>query len=101
MPPIPSAAPMRARLRDVRDLQEAMRFARLNVRELSELCGSLRHRSSIGHLHSGTRNTCSIVLAGRIEKILRVHPGALFTPVPRSDTVVITSPTTTRKKVAA
>lgn len=98
---IPSAAPARARLRDVRDLQDHMDFHGLNVRELSELCGSLRHRSTIGHLHSGARSTCSIHLAKRIEKILRQPPGALFTPVPRSDMVVITPASTSRKKVAA
>lgn len=97
----PVNAPMRAKLRDVRDLQEAMRFARLNVRELAELCGDERHRSTIGHLHAGTRNTCSIVLAGRIERQLRVHAGSLFTPVPRSVIVATTAHAPSRKKAAA
>ena len=96
----PSAAPMRARLRDIRDFRDLLRFHRLTVRELSELCGSVRHKSTIGHLHSGTRDTCSVVLAARIEKILRQHPGSLFTPLPRNDKVVIT-PTNTRKRAAA
>lgn len=97
---IPTTAPARARLRDVRDLQDHMDFHGLNVRELSELCGSLRHRSTIGHLHSGARNTCTIALAKRIERILRQPPGALFTPMPRSDKLGITPPPT-RKRVAA
>ena len=93
---------MRARLRDLRDFQDLLRFNRLTVRELSEMCGSLRHRSTISHLRSGARDTCSIALAGRIERILRQHPGALFTPVVGSDMVVTTpAPTTRRKRVAA
>lgn len=96
----PSAAPMRVRLRDLEDLRQAMYFQDLNVRELAELCGSLRHRSTIGHLHSGTRDTCSVILAKRIEKVLRVHPGSLFRPVMSSVTSDTPTPQT-RKKVAA
>ena len=55
-----------------------MRFSRLNIRELSEACGNMRHRSTIGHLHSGSRTTCSTTLAGRIEYVLRLPPHALF-----------------------
>ena len=97
----PTDAPMRARLRDVRDLQDAMRFAGLTCRDMAELCGNIKHRSTVGHLHAGTRNTCTIALAKRIEKILRVHPGALFTPMPRSAIVVTTATPPTRKKAAA
>jgi len=93
----PSAAPMRVKLRDVEDLRQAMQFNDLNVRELSELCGSLRHRSTIGHLHSGTRDTCSWPLGKRIEKVLRVAPGSLFRPTLTS----VRSDAPTRKKVAA
>lgn len=100
MPTTASAAPMRVKLRSTRDLRDAMFFARVNVRELSEMCGSLRHRSTIGHLHSGTRNTCSVALGRRIEERLRLHPGALFEPV--LTTVQMVTPVhTTRKKVAA
>lgn len=67
-----------ARLRDPRLLQDAMRFGRLNIRELSEACGNMRHRSTIGHLHSGARSDCSTALAGRIEFVLRLPPGSLF-----------------------
>lgn len=96
---IPSTAPMRAKLRSQRDLRQAMMFNRLNVRELSELCGSLRHRSTVGHLHSGTRDTCDVFLARRIEDVLRMHPGSLFMPVGCSDSFVAT--TSSRKKAAA
>ena len=95
----PSAAPMRVKVRDVEDFRQAMDFNDLNVRELSELCGSLRHRSTIGHLHSGTRTTCSYVLAKRIEKVLRVAPGSLFRPALSTVTYDIAIPT--RKKAAA
>lgn len=98
---IPSQAPMRARLRDRRDLNDALRFYRLSTRELSELCGSLRHMSTISHLRSGQRNTCSVHLARRIEEILRQHAGALFTPLVTSDKVAITPPTVTRKRAVA
>ena len=96
----PTDAPMRARLRDARDLQDAMRFSgKLTIRELSELCGNLRYRSTIAHLHAGTRNTCAISLAEKIERALRVHPHALFTPVPRS-VIVDATYAPTRKKAA-
>lgn len=97
---IPSAAPMRARLRSRRDFNESMRFYRLSTRDLSELCGSLRHQSTIAHLRSGQRNTCAVPLARRIEEILRQHAGALFTPVVTSDNVAVTPPTS-RKRTAA
>lgn len=67
-----------AKLKDPRLLQDAMRFGRLNIRELSEACGNMRHRSTIGHLHSGQRTTCSTALAGRIEFVLRLPPHSLF-----------------------
>lgn len=99
MPLMPSSAPMRVRLRSSRDLRDAMFFARVNVRELAEMCGSVRHRSSISHLHSGTRNTCSVVLGRRIEERLRLHPGALFEPVVSNVSLVATA-APSRKKAA-
>lgn len=71
---------------------------RLSTRELSELCGSIRHQSTIAHLRSGQRDTCSVHLARRIEEILRQHAGALFTPVVCNDKVATTPPTPTRKR---
>lgn len=76
-----------------------MHFARVNVPELAELCGSPRHRSTIAHLHAGTRNTCTVHLARRIEEVLRLHPGALFAPVVTTGNVVTSSQP--RKKAAA
>ena len=91
-----TSAPPRivARLKDPRLLHDAMRFSRLNIRELSEACGNMRHRSTIGHLHSGQRTTCSTALAGRIEYVLRLPPHALF-----ELRVASTDHTDTRQKV--
>lgn len=96
----PTEQPMRAKLRSRRDLQQAMFFNRLNVRELSELCGSLRHRSTVGHLHSGARSTCSVFLARRIEEVLRMPPGSLFMPVGCSDRYDAPIPNPKRRKKA-
>lgn len=95
---IPTQAPMRAKIRDRRDLVECMRFYRLSTRGLAELCGSVRHQSTIAHLRSGQRNTCSVHLARRIEEILRQHAGALFTPVVCNDKVAPTPPAILRKR---
>jgi hypothetical protein len=99
VPVMPSAAPMRVRLRNTRHLRDAMHFARVNVRELAEMCGSIRHRSTIGHLHSGTRSTCSVALGRRIEERLRLYPGSLFDPVVTTVNPVVTT-TPPRKKAA-
>lgn len=55
-----------------------MHFNRLNVREMALACGNPRYRSTIGHLHSGARKSCSPHLARRIEEVLRLHEGNLF-----------------------
>lgn len=55
-----------------------MNFHRMNVREMAQACGNPRYRSTIGHLHSGARTSCSPHLARRIEEVLRTHAGALF-----------------------
>lgn len=80
-----------------------MHFARLNVRQLAELCGTdyrgrARHLSTISHLHSGVRDTCDVYLARRVEEALRVHPGALFMPVVTSDRFDMTQPPKRKKK---
>lgn len=67
-----------ARLRSQQALRDAIDFNRLNIRELSDACGKPSYRSTIGHLHSGSRTTCSPHLARRIEEALRLYPGALF-----------------------
>lgn len=65
-------------LKDPQALRDAMEFSDLDIRELSERCGSMRHRSTIGHLHSGARSTCSPHLAASIEKVLRLPRHSLF-----------------------
>lgn len=105
MRPAPSLAPMRAKLRSRRDLRDAMHFARVNVRQLAELCGTdyrgrARHLSTLSHLHSGVRDTCDVYLARRVEEVLRLHPGALFMPVVTSDQVVTPQPDKTKKRAA-
>jgi hypothetical protein len=59
----PALPRLEVRLRNPQALRDAMQFSRMNVRELSLACGSVRHRSTIGHLHSGRRNSCSPALA--------------------------------------
>lgn len=66
------------KIRSARALQDALAFNRLNIRELAVACGNDRYRSTIGHLHSGRRTTCSPHLAGRIEMVLRLPPHSLF-----------------------
>lgn len=55
-----------------------MSFNRMKIADLAVACGSPRHKSSIGHLHSGARNNCSVHLARKIEEALRLYPNALF-----------------------
>lgn len=69
---------IRARLKNLEDLHDAMNFSHVNIRELADLCGSQRHRATIGHLHSGQRSTCSWPLAQKITKQLRMPPHSLF-----------------------
>lgn len=74
----PQPARVEARLRSPQALHDAMNFAGLTIRELAAACGSPRHRSTIGHLSSGGRNRCSVHLAGRIERVLRLPRYSLF-----------------------
>jgi hypothetical protein len=67
-----------ARLRSPQALHDAMEFAGMTIRELAAACGNPRHRSSIGHLSSGSRSHCSVHLAGRMERVLRVPRYSLF-----------------------
>ncbi len=76
---VPHQAPrLEVRLRSRQALRDAMNFNRINIRELSLACGRETYRSTIGHLHSGARTTCSAHLGRRIEEALRLYPGALF-----------------------
>lgn len=72
-----------------------MVFNRLKIRELADACGRPSYRSTIGHLHSGTRDTCSAHLGRRIEEALRLHPGALFEL--RVSTGNVAAPTPTQR----
>lgn len=83
---------VRARLRSRQALRDAMDYQRLTVRELSVACGRPSYRSTIGHLHSGDRLTCSPHLARRIEEALRLYPGALFELVVTSGEATTTDP---------
>lgn len=74
----PQPARLEARLRSPQALHDAMEFAGMTIRELAAACGNPRHRSSIGHLSSGSRNRCSVHLAGRIERVLRLPRYSLF-----------------------
>lgn len=67
-----------AKLRSRQALRDAMLFNRVNVRELAAMCGKPSYQYTISHLHAGTRDTCSVHLARRIEESLRLFPGAMF-----------------------
>jgi hypothetical protein len=88
----PRPSRLEAVLKDRQNLLDAMDFARLNIRTLSEACGDIRHRSTIAHLHSGQRNTCSTALAGRIEHVLRLPAYNLFNLRVTTTSDVVTSP---------
>lgn len=49
-----------------------------SVRELAERVGV--SKATIGHLHSGARDSCSPDVARRIEDALSAPPGSLFMP---------------------
>ena len=66
------------RLRSPQALATYMEFRGLSVRELAARAGA--HRSTVGHLRSGKRDTCAPVLARRIAKILDVPTDVLFAP---------------------
>lgn len=96
----PPPARLLATLRSPEMLQDAMQFAGLNIRELSVACGKTSYRSMIGHLHSGHSNRCSVHLAGRIEKALRLPPRSLFTLSTSSTDHIDTSRPKPRKVAA-
>lgn len=87
----------RAKLRNQQDLIDAMSFFGISVPELAEVCGKRQYAHTISHLRYGTRDTCSIHLGRRIEKALRVHPGALFVPSVSTSSLVATTPTRGRR----
>ncbi|MGG5257499.1 helix-turn-helix transcriptional regulator [Phycicoccus avicenniae] len=77
------------RLKDRLMLRQYMDYKRMKIRELAKAAGV--SRATIGHLHSGKRNTCSPATARRVEEALGAPPGLLF---------VVTS-STVQREVAA
>lgn len=75
------------RLRDRHLLRAAIASQHYTVRDTAAL--SRCSTAMIGHLLSGYKTSCSPELAVRIEKALRVQPGALF--MPRTSTVKLTA----------
>ena len=59
-----------------RVLRDYMKYRRVSIRELAEQCGVAK--ATIGHLHSGARDTCSSTTAAVIEESLNAPPGSLF-----------------------
>ena len=66
------------RLHSAQSLAAWMTFRDISVRDLALRTGV--SRSTIGHLRSGRRSTCSPALAKRIAKVLDVPVSALFAP---------------------
>lgn len=90
------------RLRNKQDLRHTMAYRGMTVRQLSVLCGGLKHRSTIGNLHSGARSTCSPVLAACIEEALVCYPGSLFELVSADGRLVTAPPAPSpRRRTAA
>lgn len=59
-------------------LKQYMDYKRYNIRSLAKAAG-ISH-STVGHLHSGKRRTCSPEVARAIEEALQAPPGLLFDP---------------------
>lgn len=64
------------KLRDAHMLRQYMDYKGVTIRELAMSSGV--HRSTIGHLSSGARNTASPETARKIEEALACPPGLLF-----------------------
>lgn len=64
------------KLKDRRMLHQYMDFKGMKVRELAQ--AAKVSRATIGHLHSGARNTCKPDTARAIERALGAPHGLLF-----------------------
>lgn len=64
------------RLKSPQMLRQYMEYKRLTIRELAQ-SARISH-STVGHLHSGARKTCSPASARAIEEALQAPPGLLF-----------------------
>jgi len=68
------------RLKSKELLVGLMAVQQLSVRELARRCGGPQHRSAIGHLCSGKRDTCSPQLASAIQEAIGNPKAILFEP---------------------
>lgn len=68
------------KLKSPQMLKQYMEYKRLNIRSLAKTA-NISH-STVGHLHSGARSTCSPRSARAIEEALQAPPGLLFDPIP-------------------
>lgn len=59
-------------------LDSYMRFRGLSNEALARKCGSIKRRSTISHLRSGSRKTCGPEIARAIEKALECPANSLF-----------------------
>ncbi len=64
-------------------LRTYMAFRGLSIQRVADLAGV--SKSTVGHLHSGARNSCRVATAKEIARVLDVPVQALF--VPRLSTV--------------
>lgn len=72
---------LEVRLRSKEALVGLMAVQGLSVRDLAARCDPKkpdRHRSSIGHLMSGRRDTCGVELARRIQEVIGSPKAPLF-----------------------
>lgn len=68
------------RLKDHRMIRQYMAYKDMNIRDLAT--AAKVSRATVGHLHSGARNTCKPETAAAIERALGAPPGLLFEAVP-------------------
>lgn len=66
------------RLISAEALRQYMAFRGLSIQKVASLVGV--SKSTIGHLHSGARNTCRLETARGIARVLDVPVQALFAP---------------------
>lgn len=69
-----------------------MEFRGETNRSLAMKCGPAVGRAIIGHLRSGTRNSCSPSTARAIERALNAPPGSLFVPTVTTGSPAIRQP---------
>lgn len=64
------------KLKSAQMLHEFMNYKDFNIRTLAKAAGV--SPATIGHMHSGARDTCKAATAKAIEKALGAPPGLLF-----------------------